>query len=310
MRIVVTGAAGFIGSHLADSLARAGHSVIGIDAFTDYYDIALKEKNAEIVRDAGATILRLDLAEDNLVEALKGAEIIYHLAAQPGISSDTPFELYERNNILATHRLLEAASDVPSIKAFVNISTSSVYGNQATGDETRVPTPTSFYGVTKLAAEELALSYGRAKRLPVTSLRIFSVYGERERPEKFFPKLIKSAFSGDHVPLFAGSETHRRSFTYVGDVVRALERIIDVYPQCLGEIINVGNPTSVSVQDVIDSVAFITGKTIAIDTKPARSGDQITTQAVVAKAEKLLGYIPLTPLDEGLEKEIAWVQSL
>ena len=157
MNILVTGAAGFIGSHLAERLINLSHSVRGVDCFTGYYARALKELNASQVKDKGVVFLPLDLAEDDLSAVVNDVEIVYHLAAQPGISATTTFETYVRNNITATHRLLKAVKQSPSLRGFVNISTSSVYGADATQDETTEPKPTSYYGVTKLAAEQLAL---------------------------------------------------------------------------------------------------------------------------------------------------------
>ncbi|MCX7047349.1 MAG: NAD-dependent epimerase/dehydratase family protein, partial [Candidatus Sumerlaeota bacterium] len=216
MKILVTGAAGFIGSHLAERLCDLGHEAVGLDCFTPYYARPLKEANAADVRARGAQLLEVDLAEDDLDAACDGAEVIYHFAAQPGISDKTPYESYARNNMTATWRLLEAARKAGGVRCFVNISTSSVYGFHATDSEETAPKPTSFYGVTKLAAEQLALAYHRDKGLPACSLRLFSVYGERERPEKLYPKLIRSILENAPFPLYEGSEKHSRSFTYVG----------------------------------------------------------------------------------------------
>jgi nucleoside-diphosphate-sugar epimerase len=177
MKIVVTGAAGFIGSHLSEKLKELGHDVVGIDCFTDYYAIELKQLNAADLAEKGIPVYKLDLAEDDLTPALEGVDFICHLAAQPGISATTSYDVYIRNNLNATHRLLEAAKKQESLKLFVNTATSSIYGKYATEAETAPPQPTSYYGVTKLAAEQLALAYYRDQGFPACSLRVFSALG-------------------------------------------------------------------------------------------------------------------------------------
>ena len=179
MRILVTGTAGFIGSHLAERLCAQGHDVVGLDCFTDYYAREQKEANAAAVKAAGASTHELDLATDNLSSAVEGVEAVYHLAAQPGISASTPFASYLQNNIVATHRLLEACRENSSLALFVNVATSSVYGFRATDPETAPPRPVSHYGATKLAAEAMAMGYHETGRFPATSFRLFSVYGPR-----------------------------------------------------------------------------------------------------------------------------------
>ena len=226
MNILVTGAAGFIGSHLAVRLAEEGHRVLGVDSFNGYYDATIKRANAGEVEAAGAEVRALDLAEDALEEVVRGVELVFHAAAQPGISASTSFETYLRNNVVATQRLLKAARRSDSLGLFVNISTSSVYGADASGDESVEPRPTSTYGVTKLAAEQLVLAAARDAGFPGCSFRLFSVYGPRERPDKLIPILIRSLLEGEPLPLFEGSEHHRRSYTYVGDIVEGLMTVI------------------------------------------------------------------------------------
>lgn len=306
MSILVTGAAGFIGSHLAERLAEMGHDVRGLDCFTDYYARALKELNAKQVREKGVEFLPLDLAEDDLAPAVQDVEFIYHLAAQPGISATTAFETYVRNNITATYRLTQAAKQSPALKGFINISTSSVYGADATGDETTECKPTSYYGVTKLAAEQLVLAYARDQEFPACSLRLFSVYGPRERPEKLYPKLIRCILEDRVFPLFEGSERHLRSYTYVGDIVDGFVAVLGNWDKCIGEIFNTGTDISITTGEGIRTVEEIIGKPAKIAVKPKRPGDQLRTHANIEKARRLLDYNPTTTVRDGLEKVVEW----
>ena len=306
MNILVTGAAGFIGSHLAERLINLSHSVRGIDCFTDYYARALKELNASQVKDKGVVFLPLDLAEDDLSAVVNDIEIVYHVAAQPGISATTTFETYVRNNITATHRLLEAVKQSPSFRGFINISTSSVYGADASGDETTEPRPTSYYGVTKLAAEQLALAYTRDQGFPACSLRLFSVYGPRERPDKLYSRLIRCILEDKEFPLCEGSEHHLRSYTYVGDTIDGLVAALDNFDRCIGEIFNIGTDITLTTEEGIRTVEEVIGKPARIIMAPRRPGDQSKTHANIEKARRLLGYDPTTTLREGVEKTVEW----
>ena len=308
MRILVTGAAGFIGSHLAEKLVTLGHEVVGLDSFNSYYDRDLKELNAQDVCRKGAQIKHLDLATDDLDAALDGAEVIYHAAAQPGISATTAFEDYLRNNIVATQRLAAAALKLPDLRCFVNVATSSVYGREATEPETAAPKPTSYYGVTKLAAEQLVMAYHRDQGLPACSLRLFSVYGPRERPEKLFPYLIDSILSGREFPLYEGSKEHSRTFTYVGDIVDGFTDVLDNLDKCNGEIFNIGSDVEITTGRGIEIVEEILGKQVKLNIVPKRPGDQVRTSADIAKAKKVLGYAPKTQPEEGLRKEVEWYE--
>ncbi len=306
MNILVTGAAGFIGSHLAERLIDLGHSVRGLDCFTDYYARALKELNASQIKDQGVVLLPLDLAEDDLSSAIRDIEIVYHVAAQPGISATTTFETYVRNNITATHRLLEAVKQSPSFRGFINISTSSVYGADASGDETTEPKPTSYYGVTKLAAEQLVLAHTRDQGLPACSLRLFSVYGPRERPDKLYSRLIRYILEDREFPLFEGSERHLRSYTYIGDAIDGLVAALDNFDRCIGEIFNIGTDVTLTTEEGIRTVEEVIGKPARIIMAPRRAGDQSKTHANIEKARRLLGYDPTTTLREGVEKTVEW----
>lgn len=305
MRILVTGAAGFIGSHLAERLAAEGHSVVGLDCITDFYSPTLKESNVQALQASGVETLRLDLASDDLSAAVADAEVIYHLAAQPGLSSRS-FQTYARDNFQATERLVEAARQSRSLRLFANIGTSSIYGKDATGDEDTVPRPTSWYGVTKLAAEQLALAAQRNADFPACSFRLFSVYGPRERPDKLYPRLIHSILSDEPFPLYAGSERHQRSFTYVGDIATGLLAALTHVEQCIGEIINLGIDSAITTAEGIRIVEQIIGRSARIERKPPRSGDQSRTRANIAKARAILGYSPTTTPEEGLAAEVRW----
>lgn len=306
MNILVTGAAGFIASHLCERLVTFGHAVRGIDCFTDYYARALKDLNVRQIQDVGVEFLPLDLATDDLSAALQDVELVYHLAGQPGISATTPFDAYLRNNVIATQRLLDAAEATSLVQAFVNISTSSVYGSDATRDESAEPKPTSYYGVTKLAAEQLVLAAARDRDFPTCSLRLFSVYGPRERPEKLYPKLIRAILQDRPFPLYVGSKKHLRSYTYVGDIIDGLVAVLNNFAVCKGEIFNIGSDKAHTTAEGIEIVEELLGKPACFDSKPRRPGDQLRTHANIDKARRALGYNPCTSLREGLAQEVAW----
>lgn len=307
MKILVTGTAGFIGSHLAERLLADGHEVVGIDNFHPYYSPRLKRKNISMIKSEKFQFMELDLVDVDAVKQLpKDVEAIFHLAAQPGISDKVPFSEYVKNNIMATYNLLEYARSLADFYLFINVATSSVYGAYAVGDESSVPRPTSYYGVTKLAAEQLALSYFRDKGLPVCSARPFSVYGERERPEKMYAKLIKSILEGTEFPLFEGSMEHKRSFTYVGDVVDGLVRMSHNRDAVIGQEFNLGTRDVQTTGRGIEIIESIMGKKARFKTLPRRAGDQQETRAVIDKAEQILGYAPQTTLEQGLAKQVEW----
>ena len=306
MNVLVTGAAGFIGSHLCERLVHLGHSVRGLDCLTDYYSTALKELNLRDLSGAGVAFLPVDLAEDDLTAALRDIDVVYHAAAQPGICATTPYETYVRNNLTATYRVLEAAEQTPTLKAFVNVSSSSVYGSDATGDEESEPRPTSYYGVTKLAAEQLVLAYARERGFPACSLRLFSVFGPRERPEKLYSGLIRCMMKGEWFPLYEGSEHHVRSFTYIADVVDGMVAVLGNLEACVGEIFNIGADTSITTGEGIRILEEVMGQQARLKRVPRRPGDQMQTRANIAKARRVLGYDPSTTTREGLEQQVQW----
>lgn len=306
MKILVTGAVGFIGSHTSERLKDLGHEVIGLDNFNDYYCVDLKKLNALDLQKKGIQITKLDLVTDDLKEITDGVEAVFHFAAQPGISAETPLSGFINNNIVATENLYQVLKDNPKFKIFINISTSSVYGTHAMDDENTPPKPTSHYGVTKLAAEQLLHAYQRDSGFPVSSARLFSVYGERERPDKLYPKVIDSILNDRPFPFFLGSEKHLRSFTYVGDIVDGLVAILNNYEKCIGEIFNLGLDSTNTTGEGLKIIEDYLGKKAIYDIKPPRSGDQLETRATITKAREILGYNPTVKLEVGLLKEVDW----
>lgn len=310
MKILVTGAAGYIGSHVAERLQSLGHEVVGLDNFSSYYDVSLKEINASVLHLKGITIKKIDLRTPTQFQILPtDFDYIFHFAAQPGISATSSFEDYLENNVIATKNLLDFAQKNKNLSLFVNIATSSIYGIEATFDETVAPKPASFYGVTKLAAEQLVLANSRAGKIKACSLRLYSVYGPRERPEKLYTKLIGCGFNNTSFPLFNGSEKHLRSFTYVQDIVDGVVSVIGKEEIVNNEIINLGTEVENTTQEGIEIVEEILNKKIDIQIVDARAGDQLRTNAIIDKARNLLNYNPQTSLKEGLLEQVKWFEA-
>ena len=305
MKILITGIGGAIGSHVAEALLARSDEVIGIDNLDPYYDPRIKELNITGVERVGGKVVIADINTHDF-ESIGDIDAILHFAAQPGISAGTSFDQYVKNNISATHKLLSYGLTQPNLKAFVHISTSSVYGLSARGSEEELPRPTSPYGVTKLAAEQLSLSKYRSDKLPVTALRLFSVFGPRERPEKLYHKLIHAIETGRTFPLHEGSEKHLRSFTYIDDIVDGVVRALDRIDKTEGEIINIGTEELRTTGEGIAIIERITGQKAPLTKSSPRYGDQRETHAVIGKAKELLGFIPKVTLEEGLERQYQW----
>ncbi|MBV1923117.1 MAG: GDP-mannose 4,6-dehydratase [Flavobacteriaceae bacterium] len=307
MKVLVTGAAGFIGSHTAERLNELGHDVIGIDNFSPYYDVSLKELNAKTLSKKNIPVLKVDIRTDRLEDYIPSdLDFIFHFSAQPGISSTSTFEDYFTNNVLGTQRLLDLFEKRAKKPFFVNIATSSIYGLVATLKEDDAPLPASWYGVTKLAAEQLVLAYARRELLKSTSLRLYSVYGPRERPDKLYTRLIDCGLNNKNFPLYEGSEKHLRSFTYVQDIVDGIVSVIGKEEVANGEIFNLGTETESTTAEGIATVEAILGIKIEMEINPSRAGDQSRTKANIDKARKLLNYNPQTTLKEGLEAQVNW----
>lgn len=310
MKILVTGAVGFIGSHTAERLQKMGHEVVGVDNFNDYYSLELKQLNEKALNEKGITVLKLDLREITDINKLpKDINYIFHYAAQPGISSTSTFEDYFTNNVIATKNLIDYALQLEDLKLLVNIGTSSIYGLEATFPEDVAPKPASHYGVTKLTAEQLVLQKSREQQFKSCSLRLYSVIGPRERPEKMYTKLIACGLNGEAFPLYKGSDKHLRSFTYVGDIVDGVVSVIGNEDKVNGEIINLGTEVEHTTQDGIDAVEKVLGKPIKINVIARRAGDQLRTKANIDKARKLLNYNPKTTLLESVEKQVEWYKA-
>jgi len=310
MKALVTGVGGFIGSTLAESLVESGGKVIGIDSFLDYYPRAVKERNLQNLSASGRFELREGpLQEMELPRLLDGCDRIFHLAAQAGVRASWggEFGIYTDNNILATQRLLEAAVGT-NIRSFVFASSSSVYGDSAPLPMIEdIPLhPVSPSGVSKLAAEKLCELYFVNHRVPTVSLRYFTVYGPRQRPDMAFHRLLNCALNGTPFHLF-GDGHQTRDFTFVADAVAATLAASERGRG--GAVYNIGGGSRVSMLEVIDTVREVTGRKVEVVVEPKQKGDMRDTYADTSAARRDLDYEPRTSLREGLEREWHWIQA-
>ena len=314
MRCLVTGVAGFVGSHLAERLLADGHEVCGIDAFIDYYPRRIKERNlTRLLASKNFTFIEGNLLHLNLHSLLEGVLWIFHQAAQAGVRASwgKDFSHYVDCNVLATQRLLEAVlSSGQEVQRFVYASSSSVYGdtNVLPISESAMPFPVSPYGVTKLAAEHLCSLYQSNFGVPTVSLRYFTVYGPRQRPDMAFHRFCKAAL--EHEPLHIyGDGSQTRDFTYVSDVVEA-NILAATTPAAVGQVMNISGGARVSVREVITLLEEISGTTMKLTFDEKQHGDAQHTFADTRRAERLLKYQPRVGLREGLTQEFAYAASL
>ena len=305
--VLVTGAAGFIGSHLVDRLLVQGRQVVGVDAFTGYYSRKRKERNVDTaVRKDGFRLVEGDLLELDLDELLGGVDGVVHLAGEPGVrrSWGGAFQKYLERNVVSTERLLEAAwkNETPR---FVFASSSSIYGSDpgypvAEEHEKR---PGSPYALSKLAAEELIHLYARERGVPGTILRYFTVYGPRQRPEMAVSRFVFAALRGRPVDVFGDGE-QARDMTFVSDAVEATVASLDAPPG----VYNVGGGTRATVNAMLEAVGRVTGSPVQPRYGPAAQGDVRSTWADYTKAERLLGYRPRVGLEEGIAAQVSWAR--
>jgi nucleoside-diphosphate-sugar epimerase len=310
---LVTGVAGFIGSHIAETLLLQGEKIIGIDQFNDYYDLSLKRKNAiDLEKYANFQLIEADIQAIDWQPILKDITVIYHQAAQAGVRASwgASFSQYTERNINATQILLEAAKEVSSLQRFVYASTSSVYGDAETmpTPETVCPEPVSPYGITKLAAERLCYLYHQNFGVPTVSLRYFSVFGPRQRPDMAFHKFFKAALAKQPINIY-GDGQQTRDFTFVSDVVAA-NLSAAVAPDAVGEVFNVGGGSRIVLTDILDCVDRVIGDPIQRNYIEKAIGDARHTSADVTKARKILNYSPKVSMLEGLTKEWEWIQGV
>jgi nucleoside-diphosphate-sugar epimerase len=305
---VVTGVAGFIGSHLAEKLLEDKIKVVGIDSFTNYYSKKIKKNNLiNCLKNKNFNLIQNDLMKVELEPILKKTDYIFHHAAQPGVRSSwgTEFNTYVKNNILATQRLLEISKNLKSIKKIVIASSSSVYGNQkGIMSENSITKPESPYGATKLASENLGMIYHSNYNLPVICLRYFTVYGPRQRPDMAFTKFLLSGIRDKPLTIF-GNGNQTRDFTFIDDIINA--NVLAMKSNITGEIINIGGGHVISVNNILKIIKNITGKNLETLHLEKQRGDVKHTEADISKAKKILNYKPKTKIENGINFEYRYL---
>ncbi len=312
MRALVTGAAGFIGSTLAERLLADGADVVGIDCFTDYYPRAIKERNlSALTRRPAFRFVEARIQDANLAALLADRTHVFHLAAQAGVrkSWGRDFAVYTVNNIEATQVLLEAVAGRPSIERVVYASSSSVYGDRAPIPmrEDALPQPVSPYGVSKLAAEQLCYLYFVNHGVPTVSLRYFTVYGPRQRPDMGFHKFLRATILGDPITVFGDGE-QTRDFTFVHDAVSATVAAATIGVP--GRVYNIGGGSRVSINDVLDMIGRVAGRKPIVHVEAAQKGDMRHTYADTSLARADLKFAPSVTLEQGLTAEYRWLAEL
>jgi UDP-glucose 4-epimerase len=309
LRVVVTGAAGFIGSHLSERLLAAGHDVVGIDCFSDFYDRETKERNLlQSRRHATFHFEEADLVDADLATLVDGAGVIYHMAGLDGVrpSWGNQFDRYVRDNVIATQRLLEALKGTP-VKRMVFAGSSSVYGDAEMfpTKESALPHPLSPFGVTKLAAEHLTHLYTRNYAIPVVSVRYFTVYGPRQRPDMAFSRFMQALIAGDDIEVFGDGE-QTRDLTYVSDAVEGTIKASTA--DVVGQVFNLGGGSRVTVNQVLAMLEEISGLKVRRKNLPATPGDPRHSGASINLARERLGWEPRVSLRDGLAKQWQWFQ--
>ena len=312
-KALVTGCAGFVGSHLTEALLADGHEVVGVDCFSDNYAFAEKLANLARVRSLDRFALHsVDLATADLEPLLEGCEVVFHLAAEPGVRSSwgSRFDRFVHNNVEATQRLLEAVRERGRVAAGIRLvyaSSSSIYGEseQLPTREDAPPLPLSPYGVTKLAGEQLCRVYQVNHGVDTVALRFFTVYGPRQRPDMAFRRFCEAAAGGGRIELY-GDGRQSRDFTFVGDVVAAI-RAAGEADGVAGRAYNIGGGSPVSVNGALEQLASIAGRPLDVRRAGRESGDVLHTAADGSRAREELGFRPSTSLSEGLRAEYEWV---
>ncbi|MCX7974517.1 MAG: GDP-mannose 4,6-dehydratase [Candidatus Aminicenantes bacterium] len=311
MKCLVTGCAGFIGSHLAEKLLAEGYQVVGLDCFTDFYPRWIKQKNlSSLLHHCHFQFIEDDLNQVNLKKILEDIDFIFHLAAQAGVRTSwgKNFKDYLRNNIQATQRLLEAVKN-KKIEKLIFASSSSVYGLSPFFPmrETGPVQPISPYGVTKLAAEQLCFLYFKNYGLPTISLRFFTVYGPRQRPDMAFHKFLLALLKDEPITLY-GDGHQTRDFTFIDDIIEA--SLLAMKRGKPGEVYNIGGGHQKELAEVIEIMERITNRKARITWVETQKGDVLHTLASIEKAQHELGYQPKTNLENGLRQQWVWLKEL